>query len=99
MSSGSYFPSPVRRVDIPKGDSGKTRALGIPTVADRIGQTVVKRYLEPLFEPRFYQASYGYRTGISAHEALAVARQRCWQRDWVWTSTSKVSSTALTGNF
>jgi RNA-directed DNA polymerase len=47
MSSGSYFPPPVRRVDIPKGDSGKTRPLGIPTVSDRIAQTVVKRYLEP----------------------------------------------------
>jgi RNA-directed DNA polymerase len=83
MSSGSYFPPPVRRVDIPKGDSGKTRPLGIPAVADRIAQTVVKRYLEPILEPKFHKDSYGYRPGKSAHDALAVARQRCWQRDWV----------------
>ena len=83
MSSGSYVPPPVRRVDIPKGDSGKTRPLGIPAVADRIAQTVVKRYLEPILEPKFHKDSYGYRPGKSAHDALAVARQRCWQRDWV----------------
>jgi RNA-directed DNA polymerase len=83
MSSGSYLPPPVRRVDIPKGDSGKTRPLGIPAVADRIAQTVVKRYLEPILEPKFHKDSYGYRPGKSAHDALAVARQRCWQRDWV----------------
>ena len=83
MSSGSYFPPPVRRVDIPKGDSGKTRPLGIPAVSDRIAQTVVKRYLEPILEPKFHKDSSGYRPGKSAHDALAVARQRCWQHDWV----------------
>jgi group II intron reverse transcriptase/maturase len=82
MSSGSYFPSPVRRVDIPKGD-GRTRALGIPTVSDRIAQMVVLRYLEPLVEPVFHEDSYGYRPGRSAHDALRVARQRCWRYDWV----------------
>lgn len=82
MSSGSYFPPAVRRVDIPKGD-GRTRPLGIPTVSDRIAQTVVQRYLEPILEPVFHKDSYGYRPGRSALDALAVARQRCWRRDWV----------------
>lgn len=81
MSSGSYFPPNVKQVEIPK-DNG-TRILGIPTVADRIAQTVVKMELEPDLEAIFDDDSYGYRPRRSAHDALAVTRKRCWRRDWV----------------
>jgi len=82
MSSGSYFPPPVKAVPIPK-KSGGTRVLGVPTVSDRIAQTVVKMMLEPILEPVFDENSFGYRPGRSAHDAIAVTRKRCWQYDWV----------------
>ena len=82
LSSGSYFPPPVRAVEIPK-KAGGVRILGVPTVADRIAQTVVCMVLEPEVEPMFHEDSYGYRPGRSAHDALAVTRRRCWENDWV----------------
>jgi RNA-directed DNA polymerase len=82
MSSGTYFPPPVRTVAIPKNDGGERR-LGIPTVADRIAQTVAKLYLEPLVEPSFHPDSYGYRPRKSALDAVGTTRQRCWRYAWV----------------
>jgi RNA-directed DNA polymerase len=82
MSSGSYFPKPVRLCPIPKRDGGK-RILGIPTVADRIAQMVGVLIMQPEVDPKFHADSYGYRPGKSAHDALIVARRRCWESDWV----------------
>ena len=82
MSSGSYFPPPVRAVSIPK-KSGGERILGVPTVADRVAQTVVKQLIEPDLDPIFLADSYGYRPGKSALDAIGVTRERCWKYNWV----------------
>jgi RNA-directed DNA polymerase len=82
MSSGSYFPPPVRAVSIPKKTGGQ-RILGVPTVADRVAQMVVKRVIEPTLDAVFLADSYGYRPGKSALDAVGVTRERCWKYDWV----------------
>ena len=82
MSSGSYMPPPVKLIEIPKKWGG-LRPLGIPTIADRIAQTVVRGLLEPTLEPLFVKDSYGYRPNRSAAQAVAVARERCWKQSWV----------------
>jgi RNA-directed DNA polymerase len=83
LSSGSYFPPPVKAVEIPKAGGKGVRVLGIPTVADRVAQTVVRMYLEPKVEPIFHPDSYGYRPGKSALDAVGTCRKRCWRADWV----------------
>lgn len=82
LASGSYFPPPVKAVAIPKKNGGE-RILGVPTVSDRVAQTVVKHYLEPILEAIFRPDSYGYRPQKSALDAIAVTRERCWRYDWV----------------
>jgi RNA-directed DNA polymerase len=83
MSSGSYFPPPVRAVSIPKKNGAGERILGVPTVGDRIAQMVVKQLIEPDLDPIFLHDSYGYRPRKSALEAVGVTRERCWKYDWV----------------
>jgi RNA-directed DNA polymerase len=83
MSSGSYFPEPVRGVEIPKDHGAGVRLLGVPNVAGRVAQTAAAMLLEKTLEPAFHPDSYGYRPGRSAHDALAMCRRRCWKKDWV----------------
>jgi len=83
MSAGSYMPSPVRAVEIPKDHGAGVRVLGVPTVADRVAQAAAAMLLEEKLEPIFHPDSYGYRPGRSAHDALAMTRKRCWAKDWV----------------
>jgi RNA-directed DNA polymerase len=83
MSSGSYFPPPVKAVEIPKAGGTGVRVLGVPTVSDRIAQTAVALVLEPEVEQIFHPDSYGYRPGRSAHDALGTCQQRCWEQAWV----------------
>lgn len=83
MSSGSYFPPPVKAVEIPKAHGAGTRMLGVPTVADRVAQTVVAARLEAKVEPIFHPDSYGYRPNRSALDAVGVCRKRCWEYNWV----------------
>ena len=83
MSSGSYFPPPVLAVEIPKPHGDGVRVLGVPTVADRVAQTVVAARLEREVEPIFHSDSYGYRRGRSALDAVGACRARCWKYDWV----------------
>ena len=82
MASGSYFPPPVRAVEIPKRSGGK-RMLGIPTVADRIAQAAVTLVIEPNMEKHFHEDSYGYRPGKHALDAVAKTRKRCWEYQWL----------------
>ena len=79
MSSGAYMPPPVKAVQIPKKDGRGSRTLGVPTVADRVAQTVAKLYLEPEVEPVFHPDSYGYRPNRSALDAVGTCRERCWR--------------------
>jgi RNA-directed DNA polymerase len=83
MSSGSYFPPPVKAVEIPKPGGKGVRVLGVPTIADRVAQTVARMYLEPNVEPVFHPDSYGYRPNKSALDAVGACRERCWRTDWV----------------
>lgn len=98
MSSGSYFPKPVRAVGIPKDHGEGVRRLGVPTVADRIAQTAAAMLLEELLEPISHPDSDGYRPGRSGLDALAKARQRCWKHDWcsIWTSDSSSTACPMT---
>jgi RNA-directed DNA polymerase len=95
MASGSYVPAPVRVVKIPKPQGGGMRMLGVPTVADRVAQTVVAMELEKVVEPKFHRSSYGYRPGRSPLDAVEVCRQRCFSTRGCWIVTSPGSLTTF----
>ena len=97
MSSGSYFPPPVRAVPIPK-KSGGERILGVPTVADRVAQMVVKQVIEPILEPIFLADSYGHRPNKSALDAVGATRARCWKYDWSTARTTIAEANTRTSN-
>jgi RNA-directed DNA polymerase len=99
MSSGSYFPPPVRAVAIPKKSGGQRRLLGVPTVADRVVQMVVKQMIEADLDVIFLADSYGYRPGKSALDAVGVTRKLCWELTGFWNSTSRACSTTSTIRF
>jgi RNA-directed DNA polymerase len=82
MASGTYFPPPVKAVEIPKADGG-TRMLGVPSVGDRVAQTVAAARIGAVVEPLFHDDSYGYRPGRSGLDAAGTCRERCWKYDWV----------------
>lgn len=82
MSSGTYFPLPVKGVEIPKKGKG-TRLLGVPSTSDRLAQSIAKLHFEPIVEQIFHKDSFGYRPGKSAHDAIAVTKRRCWRFNYV----------------
>jgi retron-type reverse transcriptase len=96
MSSGSYFPGPVRAVEISK-ENGKVRVLGIPNVVDRVARTVAVKVLEPRVEQVFHPDSYGYRPGRGPLDAVAVCRRRCWEKRWALDCDIRASSTRCRG--
>lgn len=97
MSSGTYFPPPVKAVEIPKPHGGGSRVLGVPAVADRVAQTVAAARLEQAVEPVFHPDSCGYRPGCGALDAVAACRERCWEYSWVIDLDIRKSSAACGG--
>jgi hypothetical protein len=92
LSSGSYFPPPVKAVEVPKPHGGGVRVLGVPTVTDRVAQTVVAMELEKVVERKFHPSSYGYRPGRSPLDAVTVCRERCFMRPWVYRQAAPRSA-------
>ncbi len=97
MSSGSYFPPPVKAVEIPEDHGRGTRMPGVPCVADRVAQTVVAARIGAAAEPVFHPGSYGYRPGRSQLDAVAACRENCWHYDWAIDLDYRSSSTPCAG--